>query len=327
MRIIRADQTAPARAQDGLTVALAQISPVYLDRAATIAKVADAVRTAAGEGAKLCCFGEALVPGYPFWVDRTQGAKFESDRQKAWFDRYLDQGVVIERGDLDPIKDAARDTGCAVYVGVMERAPDRGGHTLYCSLVYIDGGGEVRSSHRKLQPTYEERLVWGSGDGNGLRVHPLGPFTAGGLNCWENWLPLARASLYGQGEDLHVAVWPGGPQNTEDCTRFFAREGRSYAVSVSGLLRAEDIPADLDEPDFRGDGEPLARGGSCIAGPDGRWIIPPVGTEEALLVATLDHGQVRRERHNMDVAGHYSRPDVLQLRVNRDRQSTVRFED
>lgn len=327
MRVITPEVDAASREADGLRVALAQVAPVWMDRAATVGKVAGAVRRAGAEGARLICFGEALVPGYPFWLDRTDGARFESDRQKDWHARYLDQGVVIERGDLDDVQRAAKDARCAVYLGVMERAPDRGGHTLYASLVFIDADGEVRSSHRKLCPTYEERLAWGPGDGHGLRCHPVGPFTAGGLNCWENWLPLARAALHGQGEDLHVAVWPGGPQNTEDCTRFIAREGRGYALSVSGLMRAEDLPAGLDEPELRGDGAPLASGGSCIAGPDGRWVIPPASCEEALLVATLDHAEVRRERQNMDVAGHYSRPDVLRLRVNRERLGTVVLED
>ena len=327
MRVIRPETPTEPLPADALTVALAQVAPVWMDREASLARVAAAVTRAGEEGARLCCFGEALVPGYPFWVTRTDGARFESARQKDWHARYLDQGVVIERGDLAPVQRAAKAAGCAVYLGVMERAPDRGGHTLYASLVFVDADGEVRSSHRKLQPTYGERLVWGQGDGHGLRCHPLGPFTAGGLNCWENWLPLARAALHGLGEDLHVAAWPGGPQNTEDCTRFMAREGRSYALSVSGLMRAGDIPPGLDEPDLRGDGAPLAAGGSCIAGPDGRWVIPPVGPEETLLVATLDHAEVRRERQNMDVAGHYSRPDVLRLRVNRERQATVAFED
>ncbi|MEO1658532.1 MAG: carbon-nitrogen hydrolase family protein [Pseudomonadota bacterium] len=328
MEIIRPDAPLNPKESDALTVALGQITPVFLDRAATADKIAETVARAADEGADLIGFGEGLLPGYPFWVEKTDGARFESAAQKEWYAYYLDQGVVIERGDLKPIQDIAKARKIAVYVGTMERAPDRGGHTLYCSLIYINRDGEVRSAHRKLQPTYEERLVWGQGDGHGLRVHPLGPFTAGGLNCWENWLPLARASLYGQGEDLHMAVWPGGPQNTEQITPFIAKEGRSFALSVSSVMRADDMALDLPSAaEIRQSGGWLARGGSCIAGPDGTFLIPPVNEKEALLVATIDHAAVRRERQNMDPVGHYSRPDVLELHVNRRRQSTVTFND
>jgi len=158
-----------------------------------------------------------------------------------------------------------------------------------------------------------------------LRVHKLGQFTAGGLNCWENWMPLARTALYGQGEDLHVGVWPGGVPLTRDITRFIARESRSYSMAVSGLMRREDIPDGLpcSELMLAADESFLANGGSCLAGPDGKWIIEPLAREEALLVAEIDHGRVREERQNFDVAGHYSRPDVLQLSVNRERQNNL----
>ena len=187
----------------------------------------------------------------------------------------------------------------------------------------------IQSVHRKLMPTYEERLTWSPGDGNGLRVHKLGAFTVGGLNCWENWMPLARAAMYGQGEDLHIAIWPGGVHNTHDITRFIARESRSYVASVSGLMRAGDFPQDTphlpaileNSPDI------LANGGSCIAAPDGKWVIEPFTDEERLVVATIDHKRVREERQNFDPSGHYSRPDVTQLKVNRSRQSTVVFNE
>ncbi|MEM9352812.1 MAG: carbon-nitrogen hydrolase family protein [Planctomycetota bacterium] len=308
-----------------MKVALAQIAPSWLDREATVAKVVDWIGRAARQGCGLVCFGEALVPGYPFWVERTDGARFESAEQKEWFARYAEQAVVVERGDLEPIQAAARDGGLAVYVGCIERAPDRGGHSLYCSLAYIDAAGEIGSVHRKLMPTYEERLVWSIGDGHGLRTHGLGAFTVGGLNCWENWLPLARAALHGMGEDLHVAVWPGGQWNTRDATRMMALESRSYVLSVSGLMRASDVPRGLPGgEEILRDGEALlADGGSCIAGPDGAWLVEPVVGREELIVAELDHGLVPRERQNLDGSGHYARPDVLRLVVDRRRQGVV----
>ena len=178
-------------------------------------------------------------------------------------------------------------------------------------------------------PTYEERLVWSIGDGNGLRVHPLGSnFKVGGLNCWENWMPLTRASLYAQGENVHIAVWPGNERNTIDLSPVIAKEARSYVISVSGLFRKKDIP------DFRyfsqmhqASNDYFANGGSCIARPDGTWLIEPQVGEEVLLCAELEHQKIREERQNFDPSGHYSRPDVLRLTLNRERQSVIDIEE
>lgn len=311
---------------DQLRVAIAQLIPVWLNREATLAKVADTIQLAADQDCKLVVFGEALVPGYPFWLELTGGARFDNDEQKAMHARYLREGVDLQRGDLAAISALANRLSVAVYLGVMERAGDRGGHSLYCTLVYIDGNGEIRSTHRKLQPTYEERLAWASGDGNGLVTHPLGPFTLGGLNCWENWMPMARAALYGQGSNLHVSVWPGGTQNTADITRFIARESRSYVIASCGLLPKANLPKDLPmrEAIIANAGDFLANGGSTLVGPDGRVLVEPVAEEEVLITATLDHAVVRAERQNFDPAGHYSRPDVLQLSIDQRRQSTIR---
>lgn len=311
-----------------LKVGVAQIAPVWLDREATVAKVVEWIGKAADAGCGFVVFGEALIPGYPFWIEHTDGARFNSPSQKAMHAHYLEQAVQIEAGHLDAVCRAAADRQIAVRVGIIERAADRGGHSVYCSLVHIGEDGVIASVHRKLQPTYEERLSWAAGDGHGLQVHDVGPFRVGGLNCFENWMPLSRAALYAQGEDLHVAVWPGNLRNTEGTTRFLAQEGRSFVLAVSGLLQRADIPADSPMaamletcPDV------LANGGSCIAGPDGAWIVEPVVGEEALLTATLDHTLVLQERQNMDIAGHYARPDVTRLVVDRRRQSLASFLD
>ena len=318
-----------AIAKSTLNVALCQIAPIWLQREATLAKIVEWVGKAAKANAGLAVFGEALVPGYPFWVERTDGAKFESDIQKALYAHYVAQAISIEGGDLKSVCDACKRHGIAVYLGIMERAANRGGHSVYACMVYIDADGEIRSAHRKLMPTHEERLVWAIGDGHGLRTHSLGPFTAGGLNCWENWLPLARAALYGQGEDLHVAIWPGSLRNTEEITRFIAKESRSFVVSVSGLMRRQDIGEDLPMADLLRESadDIMANGGSCIATPAGEWLLEPEVNEESLRVATLEHRRVLEERHSLDVAGHYSRPDVTRLTVNRKRQQTTDFDD
>lgn len=308
-----------------LTVGLAQIAPVWLDRHQTLEKILDYVTRATTQNCQLVAFGEALLPGYPFWLELTDGARFNSAVQKEIHAHYMEQAVQIEAGHLDPICKTAATHKIAVVLGCIERAADRGGHSLYCSLVYVNPEGSIESVHRKLMPTYEERLTWSIGDGHGLRVHPLGAFTVGGLNCWENWMPLVRTALYAQGEDLHVAIWPGNLRNTYDITRFIAKESRSFVISVSGLMRLQDFPTDTphlerileDCPDT------LANGGSCLTGPDGEFIIEPEVDQEVLLTATIDYQQIREERQNFDPSGHYARPDVTQLTVDRRRQSTL----
>ncbi|MFT6000008.1 MAG: nitrilase [Neolewinella sp.] len=312
-----------------MKIALAQIAPIWLNRSATLKKIISWVEDAAAGGAELVVFGETILPGYPFWLDGTGGAKFDDDIQKDLFAHYATEAVCIEEGMLDPLCSRCRELGIAVVVGVLERPLDRGGTSVYCSLVYIDAAGVIQNVHRKLQPTYEERLVWSPGDGHGLRTFPIGGFQLGGLNCWENWMPLPRAALYGQGETLHVAIWPGNARNTEVLTRFLAREGRSYCVSVSGIMRPEDVPEGIPHRKLilKTLGEMPANGGSCVAAPDGSWIIEPIVGEEALVFADLDPRQVLRERQNFDPSGHYSRPDVTQLTVNRERQRVVRYRD
>ncbi|MCH7813998.1 MAG: carbon-nitrogen hydrolase family protein, partial [Planctomycetes bacterium] len=284
-----------------LKVAIAQIAPVFLDREATLAKVVGRVREAGQLGCRLVAFGETLVPAYPFWLGRTDGARFEDPDQKQLYSRYLDQAVALDRGHLDPVCEAARESATTVVLGVAERAADRGGHSIYGSRVVIDRDGRIASVHRKLMPTHEERLAWGIGDGAGLVTHRLDEFTLGALNCWENWMPLARAALYAGGEDLHVALWPGCLRLTGEITRFIALESRSYVVSASALIREQDLPADVPLRDrMVQPGETIYDGGSCIAGPDGQWVIEPVVGREKLLVAELDHEQVRRERQSFD---------------------------
>jgi nitrilase len=312
-----------------IRVGLAQISPVWLNKAATLDKVAATIADAGQQDCDLIAFGEALLPGYPFWVELTGGARFNNDDQKRMFAHYVRQAVDIEAGDLNRICQQAKEHAVAVYLGTIERPKDRTGMSLYCSMVYIDKSGVIQSVHRKLMPTYEERLVWSPGDGHGLTTHALEGFTVGGLNCWENWMPLARASLYGQGENLHVAIWPGSIKNTQDITPFLAKEGRSYSMSVSGLMPVDEIPSDIPLYDeimqSIGGSKYLANGGSCLCAPNGDFIIEPKIEIEGLFSAEIDLDKVREERHNFDPAGHYSRPDVTCLQVNRERQSTVKL--
>ena len=312
-----------------LKVALAQISPVWLNKEKTIEKIEKSILEAVKENCELIVFGEALLPGYPFWTSLTNASEWNSKKQKEIHAHYIRNSVTIEKGELNSICYLAKEHNIAIYLGIMERAQNRGGHSLYASLVYINEGGIIKSVHRKLQPTYDERLTWAPGDGNGLQVHTLKEFTLGGLNCWENWMPLPRTALYGLGENLHIAVWPGSDHNTKDITRFIARESRSFVISVSSLMAKSDFPEEVPHYNtiVKNAPEVLANGGSCIATPDGEWLVAPVINKEGLIIETLDFNRVLEERQNFDVVGHYSRPDVTKLNVNRERQSTVSYDD
>ena len=308
-----------------LKVALGQISPVWLNKEKTLKKVEASIVEASNEGVELIVFGEGLVPGYPFWLALTGGAEWDKKVNKELHAHYVKNAIQIESGDLNSICKLAKTHQIAIYLGIIERPQDRGGHSIYASLVYINKMGSIASVHRKLQPTYDERLTWSPGDGNGLKVHSLKQFTVGGLNCWENWMPLPRAALYGMGENLHIAVWPGSDHNTKDITRFIARESRSFVLSVSSLMQQSDFPKNTPHLDqiLKKAPQTLANGGSCIAGPNGEWIVEPVLNTEGLIIKTIDFNRVLEERQNFDPVGHYSRPDVTKLTINTARQSTI----
>jgi len=309
-----------------MRIAAAQTAPVWGDPDATADVVVEWIEHAAEERVDLIAFGETFLSGYPFWISRTDGARFNAPDQKEAYAAYLDSAVNLDGPQLDRISKAVAATGVFTYVGITERSPSRG--TVYATYVAIDPGAGVVSAHRKLMPTYDERMVWGIGDGHGLRAHRVGDVVVGGLNCWENWMPAVRHALYAQGIDLHVAAWPGSVALTKDITRFIAMEGRCFVLSAGALLSDDAIPDGfpLKEAAFASS-EVVFDGGSAIAAPDGSWLVEPVAGIEQLVVADIDPAMVRGERQNFDPAGHYFRGDVINVSVDRSRIEPVSFKE
>ena len=293
-------------------------------------RVAEWIARAAAEGVDLLAFGETHLGGYPFWLSGTGGARFDDPDQKRAYAYYLDAAVELEGPQLRLIAEVVAEYRVFTYLGIAERRTSTARGSVYATLVAIDPERGIVSAHRKVQPTYEERLAWAAGDGNGLRVHAVTgregeTVRVGGLNCWENWLPQARLAMYAGGEDIHVSAWPGAVRLTQDITRFIAREGRVYSLAAGTMISSTDIPHDFPLLDQMEAGD-WTDGGSAIAGPDGRWLAEP-STKEGLVVAEVDVARVREERQNFDPTGHYGRPDLFQLRVDRRRLSVAELSE
>ncbi len=287
-------------------VACAQVEPVPFDRSATIDKVAAVAAEAAGGGARLVLLPETFVPVYPSsrWVRELVGG----GQGKPVFARLARESVEIPGPDSDRLGAIARDNGLQLALGVNERD----GGTLYNSLLVYTPDGDLALHHRKLVPTNHERLVWGFGDGAGLAAIQTGIGRVGGLICWENHMPLARAALYESGVEVYLAPTADDTEKWLESIRHIARESRAFVLSCCVFQRASSYPEDV--PLGEGD-ELLGRGGSAIVGPDGEFLAGPLWDEEGILYADLDPQRLYEERQRFDAAGHYSRPDVLRLSV------------
>lgn len=274
-------------------------------------------REAASGGASLVAFPETWLPGYPAWLDVCRDAGlWDHPPAKAAFRRMFDGSITVPGPTHDAFATIARENGVTLVIGVVERVeggPGRG--TLFNTLLTYLPDGRLANHHRKLVPTYTERLVWGQGDARGVRAVDTPAGRVGGLICWEHWMPLARQALHESGEDVHVAVWPTVKEMNQVACRQYAFEGRCFVLAVGQLQRAAALPPGLDpHPDLVTSSDQwVLRGGSAIIGPDGAYLAGPVYDEPAVLIAELDLDRVREESMNMDVSGHYSRPDCFRL--------------
>jgi nitrilase len=278
---------------------------------------------AARDGAALVAFPETWLPGYPAWLDVCRDvALWNHAPVKQVFARMAANSVVVEGESGRALQRIARTHGVTLVLGVTERIDAGVGRgTLYNALLTFGPDGALLNHHRKLVPTYTERMVWGPGDAHGLRAVDTPPGRVGGLVCWEHWMPLARQAMHESGEDIHVAVWPTVHEMHQVASRQYAFEGRCFVLAIGSLLRAKDLPRELEPHPERvtSPEQYVLRGGSAIIGPDGAYLAGPVYDAPCTLYAELDLNRVREESMSLDVAGHYHRPDCLELVVTRKR--------
>jgi nitrilase len=290
-------------------VACAQVEPVLFDREATIGRLEEVAAEAAGKGAQLVLFPETFLPAYPTnrWVRYLAGG---DGAAKHVFARLARESLEVPSAASERIGNAAREHGLWLAVGANELD----GGTIYNALLLYGPDGELALHHRKLVPTNHERMVWGPGDGGGLRAIETDLGRVGGLICWENFMPLARFALYESGVELYLAPTAEDSEMWHDSMRHIARESRAFVLSCCVFQRASSFPDDV--PLAEGD-ELVGRGGSAILAPDGSYLAGPLWDEEGILYADLDPEVLLAERQRFDAAGHYHRPDVLQLTVRR----------
>ncbi len=302
-------------------VAAVQAAPVLLDLAATLERLEHWARRAAADGARIIAFPETWLPGYPAWIDSApEAAVWGHAGARAVFGRLFENAVEVPGPVVERLGALARELGAALVVGVHERA----GRSLYNSLLTIGADGALANHHRKLVPTYTERMLWGHGDGHGLRVADVDGLRLGGLVCWEHWMPLARQALHDGGEQLHVAVWPGVQEMHQIASRHYAFEGRCFVIAVGSILRVDQMPPELPVLErYAKDPKGLMiAGGSAIIAPGGRYLAGPVFDIETIVIADCDLAEIGRESLTLDVSGHYSRPDVFRFELRELPQRT-----
>ncbi len=300
-----------------LRAAVVQAAPVLFDRAATVDKIADLTATAAAQDARLVVFPEAFVPAYPrgLGFGAVVGSRSEAGREL--FARYWAASVDVPGADTVRMGEIARQHGVVLAVGVIEREPGMGPGTLYCSVLYFGPDGKLLGKHRKLKPTGSERLIWGEGDGSTLTVIDSEWGRIGGLICWENYMPLARAAMYEKGVSFYLAPTADCRDTWQATLCHIATEGRCFVLGCNQYVRRQDYPEDLaTSAELMRLPEEVCRGGSAIYSPMGECISGPLYGEEGILFADLDTGAIARARYDFDAVGHYARPDVFRLLVN-----------
>lgn len=307
-------------------VAVIQAAPILMDRDATIEKAVSLIKQAGEKGAKIVVFPEAFIPAYPRGLSfGTIIGSRTDDGRKDWY-RYWENSIPVPGEATELLGDAARESGVYLVIGVIERDSEYSGGTLYCSVLFFSPDGELLGKHRKLKPTAAERIVWGEGDGSTLPVFDTPYGKIGALICWENYMPLARAAMYAQGVQLYIAPTADARESWQSTIRHIAMEGRCFVLSCNQYVTKDMYPKDLAcYDDLKYAPEVMSNGGSAIVGPLGEYVTEPVWGKEEIIMADLDLKQIAYSQFDFDPVGHYARPDVFKLEVNREKQESIQW--
>lgn len=309
-----------------MKVAVVQQPPIYLDLERSLARAVELIEESARKGCGLVVFPEAWLPGYPTFVWRlSPGAGM--GKTDALYALSQANSVDLSKNGLALVQEAAKEHAVVVVMGYQEIDGSVSGSTLFNSCAIIDADGRLANNHRKLMPTNPERMVWGFGDGSGLNVVETAAGRVGALICWESYMPLARYALYAQNIDIYVApTWDTGATWLATM-QHIAREGGCWVIGCATALEASDIPADLPYRDelFPNQDEWVNPGDAVVYKPFGGAVAGPMRQEKGLLIAEIDVEAARASRRKFDASGHYARPDVFSLSVNRKKQSPVEF--
>ncbi len=295
-----------------IRVAAIQAAPVSFNRSRTIDKLADLAADAARDGVKFVVFPEAFISAYPRGLDFATVIGARGAEGREWYRLYAESSLSIPSPDFERLGSIAAQNQIFLSIGVIEKD----GATLYCTTLLFGSDGAFLTKHRKLMPTGSERLVWGQGDGSTLAVTQTPFGKVGTVICWENYMPLLRATMYAKGVEIYCAPTADGRETWLPTMRHIAQEGRVFVISANQFCRRSDYPADY--PTAFGDNPEtvMATGGSCIIGPLGNIIVEPCRDREAILTADLDLRDLLRARYDFDAVGHYSRPDIFNLTVD-----------
>lgn len=308
-----------------MKIAIVQHRPVYFDLEASLAKAEKLMVEAVQESADIIAFGETYFTGYPAWLDHCPNiALWNHGPTKQVFQQMYENGFDANGPAMAKMKELAAAHQVYLLFGANEViAKGAGNGTIFNSLFIIDPKGELLLHHRKLMPTYTEKLLYGLGDGHGLKTVETPEGNIGALICWEHWMPLTRQSLHLESEQLHFALWPAVNEAHQLASRHYAFEGRCFVVAVGQIMQASDIPSALELPTHLAEKPEtyLMNGGSCVIGPDGQFILPPQLEKENIFYCDLPNlKNTIQEKLNLDTAGHYNRPDIFSFEIDKRRQ-------